>query len=143
MTKKKSKQTPIPHRRNALHQGLPGLEFPNIKPEDLIALTPEQKSEKFLTKYMQIVDPIIRYSEYFDSTAKEISVIYKQIKVGYINLVVTEKWTEKKYVAVINRIFEQKSEINTFILDRIGFMYDNGVLDQQENNRNSVRRVNR
>lgn len=141
VAKKKTKQTQTPYKRSALHQGLPGLEFPNIKPEDLIALTPEQKSEKFISKYMEVVDPIKRFPQYFNHTAKDVSVIYRQIKVGYVNLVATEKWTEKKYVAVINYIFENTGEINSFTLDRMGFMYDNGALKKRENN--SVRRVNR
>jgi len=122
----------IPIKRNPLMSGSEGLSFDNIESEELILLTDSQKSEKFLSKYLEVVHPFTRFKEYFNSSAKTNSHLLKEIKTFYIKLVLSEKWSEKKYVACINDIFENKLVLGVTTLDLAGIKFDKGQLASQK-----------
>jgi hypothetical protein len=130
----------LPNRRNPLFMNHQGLPFDNIPEEIVTKRTDKQEADRFLTKYMQIVDPIITYQEYFDSTAKSIEYIFREIKVYYQKLVLNANWTERKYVAVINNIFENRMVFGVIALDRAGLLYDKGQLDTKSQPKRVERR---
>lgn len=134
----------LPIKRTPIMIGQQGLNFGNIPEEDVTKLTDDQKAAKFLSKYQQVVDPVITYEDYFKSTAKSIDFIFREVKLYYKKLVLDSGWTERKYVAVINNIFENKMIFGVISLDRAGLFFDRGLLDKPKNNgRRSTREERR
>lgn len=119
-------------KNDPLLQGKKGLEFDNISESESTELTPAQKATVFLSKYMDVIDPIDTYSDYFHTSAKGEAWELKDIKTQYVNLVVSEKWSEEKYVAVINDIFENRAIFSPLTLDIRGRMYEQGSLSSQQ-----------
>ena len=130
----------IPNKRNPLMTGESGLSFDNILSEDITKLTDKQKAARFLSKYFEVVRPLTRFKEYFSSSAKTHAHIFKEIKSFYIKLVVTSKWSEKKFVACINDIFENKNILSVTTLDLAGIRYDKGLLSAQVRIKENERR---
>lgn len=97
-----------------------------------IPLTDDQKVDVFISKYMDIVDPIAIYKNYFESSAKGVDHILLEIKRYYKVLVLGGKWSEKKYVACVNDILEHKVQLNVITLERRGFMFDSNSLSSQK-----------
>lgn len=119
-------------KRTPLMIGQQGLNFGNILEEDVTKLTDDQKAKRFLSKYQEVVDPIVTYEDYFHSSAKSIDFIFKEIKTYYKKLVLESGWTERKYVASVNNILENKMIFGIMSLDRSGLFYDRGLLDKNE-----------
>lgn len=94
-------------------------------------LTDEEKVDFFMSKYMEVVNPVERYKKYFESSAKGLDHILRDIKLYYKKLVVEGNWTEKKYVAVINDLLENRTVISITTLDRSGLMFDKEQLASQ------------
>lgn len=121
-------------RRHPLYQGEPTLDFGEDL--DITELTEEQKCSLFLSKYQELVDPLVKYEKYFNSTAKGIDHIFRDVKLYYKKLVLEGTWTEKKYVTVLDDIFSNRAIFSVVTLDRAGLMFDRGGLSSQR----SVRR---
>lgn len=98
---------------------------------DVTELTPEQKTDAFLSKYQRVVDPIVTYDKYFKSSAKGIDHIFRDVKLYYKKLVVEGTWSERKYVAVLDDIFTNRTILTVATLDFTGLRYDNGTLNSQ------------
>lgn len=130
------KKPPAIH--NPLFNHEPTLDFG--EDFDLNVLSDEEKSDAFLAKYMNIVDPIITYAKYFESSAKSVDHIFKEVKIYHKKLVVNGSWSERKYVEVINDLFENRVIISVVTLDRSGLMYDKGQLSSQRKSRRTGRR---
>lgn len=101
-----------------------GNDFPKI-------LTNDEKADVFMSKYMDVVNPVARYQKYFESSAKGLDHILRDIKLYYKKLVVEGQWTEKKYVEVINDLLENRTVISITTLDRSGLMFDKEQLASQ------------
>jgi hypothetical protein len=113
----------ISNRRNPLLTGEATLDFGEINEE--LVITDDQKADAFLSKWMEKVDPFIRYESYFKTSAKDDAHILLEVKRYYKKLVVEEEaWTERKYVAVINDCFKNKVSIGPVTLDVQGRIYD-------------------
>lgn len=125
-------------RKDPLLQGAQGLIFDNMKPEDVFELTDAQKATKFLSKYMEVIDPFVTYKEYFQASAKGEAWDMKDVKTQYVALVLKGNWSEEKYVTVINDIFENGAVFSPLTLDFRGRMYEAGQLASQK--RQSTRR---
>lgn len=119
--------------RHPLYQGENALDFG--EDFNLTELTPEQETDAFLSKYQQIVDPIVKYSKYFESSAKGIDHIFRDVKIYYKKLVIEGNWSEKKYVAVLDDIFTNRAVLTITTLDLAGLRYDNGKLTSQRSTR--------
>lgn len=133
----------LPIKRTPIMLGQQGLNFGNIPEEDVTKLTDDQKAARFLSKYQQVVDPVITYEDYFRSSAKSIDFIFKEIKTYYKKLVVNGDWSERKYVASVNNILENKMIFGVISLDRAGLFFDRGLLDKPKNERRSTREERR
>lgn len=131
----------LPVKRNPLFQGNMGLNFDNLEsPEDLIELTPQQKADKFMSKYLDVFQPFTRFKEYFDGSAKTGSHILRDVKLYYSKLVIDGKWTEKKYVACVNDIFANKMVFSVVTLDAAGLRFDKGLLASQQDSSSGGRK---
>lgn len=109
-------------KRHPLFQGENTLDFGDEF--DVQSLTDEQKADSFMSKYMDVINPIKTYETYFKSSAKSVDHILRDVKLYYRKLVLTNKWSEKKYVKVINQIFEKKLPLTVATLDRGGLIHD-------------------
>lgn len=123
----------IANKHNPLFKEQQGLQFDNIN-DPITILTEDQKVDKFLSKYLEVVNPVSTYKSYFESSAKEINHILKEIKNYYKKLVLNGTWSEKKYVLVINDIFENKMLFSVNTLDISGLKYDKGTLENKSGN---------
>lgn len=103
-------------------------------------LTDEQKADLFMSKYMDTMKPLERYSKYFESSAKSFEHILRDVKLNYKKLVLNGSWTERKYVTVIDDILTNRSVLSVITLDRGGLMYDKNNLASQRNSRGNGRR---
>lgn len=130
----------LPIKRTPIMLGQKGLAFGNIPEEDVTKLTDKQKTQQFISKYMQVFDPMTRYKEYFESSAKGVDMILKEIKTYHKKLVLEKGWSERKYVAAVNNILENKMVFGVITLDRAGLLYDKGLLDNESNTTKTVRR---
>lgn len=130
----------LPIKRTPIMLGQKGLAFGNIPEEDVTKLTDKQKTQQFISKYMQVFDPMTRYKEYFESSAKGVDMILKEIKTYHKKLVLEKGWSERKYVAAINNILENKMVFGVITLDRAGLLYDKGLLNNESNTTKTVRR---
>lgn len=130
----------LPIKRTPIMLGQKGLAFGNIPEEDVTKLTDKQKTSQFISKYMQVFDPMERYKEYFESSAKGVDMILKEIKTYHKKLVLEKGWSERKYVAAVNNILENKMIFGVITLDRAGLLYDKGLLNNESNAPKTVRR---
>jgi hypothetical protein len=130
----------LPIKRTPVMLGQKGLAFGNIPEEDVTKLTDKQKTQQFISKYMQVFDPMTRYKEYFESSAKGVDMILKEIKTYHKKLVLEKGWSERKYVAAVNNILENKMVFGVITLDRAGLLYDKGLLNNESNATKTVRR---
>lgn len=134
----------ISARRNPLMKGEATLDF-GLEAEEDIAITDEQKTDAFMSKWMDVVDPFVRYKKYFESAAKDDAHILLEVKRYYRKLVIDGSWTEKKYVAVVNDCMNNNMTITPVTLDVKGRMYDDGKMStgarrSGSGNRNTGRR---
>lgn len=139
MAKKKPSKFGVA-RRDPLLTGLPGLDFETIETAEVIELTPEQKATAFLTRYLETERPISRYHSYFEASVKGEAWELKELKNFYGKLVATEKWTEEKFISVVNSIYRDNQVMSAVVLDARGRMFDNGAFKEPEKRGNSRRR---
>lgn len=142
MSRKKSPRS-VPVSRDALFQEDEMLPFDDPSEAAMLAtLTVEQRMDKFMSKYMALVDPFTVYADYFAHALKESAHILLDIKRNYKTFVLEDGWTEQKYVAVVNALCLGGADINKFTLQAHGSMYDLGKLPSGKKKR-STRRINR
>lgn len=98
---------------------------------DDVILSDEQKKDKFMSKYMDIIDPVKEYENYFKNSAKSCGHILRDIKMFYGKLVLDSEWDERKYVACVNDLLEKNVSINVATLDNAGRSFDKGLLASQ------------
>lgn len=121
-------------RRDPLMQRKTPLEFDNVERDELLALSDEQKQDRFLSRWMDTVHPFSAYPRVFkrgDRAADDANKIFREIKNFYKRYVINGEWSEKKYVIVINAIFEQRAMLGPLTIDRFGKTYDEGNLPSQ------------
>lgn len=126
-------------KHHPLFQNEETLDFGEF--EDVTELTVDQEVDAFLSKYMDVINPVGTYKTYFDSSAKTIDHILRDVKLYYKKLVLEGKWSERKYVEVINSIFEQKLPISVTVLDTSGLMFDRKALPSQKRSNGRRRRI--
>lgn len=126
-----------------LFQGIPGLEFDGMAPEDVIATTPEQKAGAFLSRYLEIEHPLTQFKTYFQNSVKGEAWEFKELKRFYIQLVVSGKWTEAKFITVVNSIYRDNHSMTAPTLDARGKFFDQGSLKGPDDKPGNSRRRGR
>lgn len=139
MAKKKPSKFGVA-RRDPLLTGLPGLEFEEIETAEVIELTPEQKATAFLTRYLETERPISCFNSYFEASVKGEAWELKELKNFYRKLVVPDKWSEEKFVSVVNSIYRDNQVMSAVVLDARGRMFDNGAFKEPDKRGSSRRR---
>ena len=95
-------------------------------------LTEEQQATRFMSRWQEKVDPLIRYKDYFESSAKTSSHIFKEIRRFYLQLVINGNWSDGKFVAVVGKIMsDNQHTVNTPTLDVVGRQYDREQIKTQ------------
>jgi hypothetical protein len=107
------------------------LSFDNISENETLKLSEEQAKDAFLSKWMDVVDPFIEYPKIFKNDAAESRKLLREIKNFYKRYVIDAAWSEKKYVFVINSIFETRSVFGPYSIERFGKLYDTEALPSQ------------
>lgn len=126
MTKRKTKFGSV--KRDPLLQQLPGLAFDNLDPAQVIELTDSQKATAFISRYLATEHPISNYRAYFESSIKGEAWELKELKGFFIELVIANKWSEEKLIAVVNSIYRDNQIMSIPSVDARGRMYDQGRL---------------
>lgn len=134
MTKK------IPAKRNPRLQKRPPLTFDNISKDDLITLTPREQTDAFMSKYLDVFNPVGKYKEYFDSSGYTISHLLKIIKQNYKTLVLDKNWDEVKFVTITNEIFETERMFAPGTYDFLSRLYDKNELESQQGHNSRIKR---
>lgn len=117
-----------------------GLDFENLKPAEVVELTDEQKATAFLSRYLETEHPISRYRPYFEASVKGEAWELKELKQFYLQLVVSGKWSEDKFIEIVNSIYRDNQVMSAVVLDARGRMFDNGALKEPVKRGNSRRR---
>lgn len=138
MSKKRSKFDSV--KNDPLFQQQPGLIFDNLSPESVIELTEDQKMTSFVSRYLANEHPISRFKDYFEASVKGEAWELKELKLLYKKLVLSEKWSEEKFVAVVNSIYRDKQFMTEPTLDARGKMFDQGRLVSTEKTVSSRRK---
>lgn len=106
------------------------LSFDNV--QESVVLSDEEKASYFLSQYNELMNPFERFPGYWESTALDYDITLAKLREGYKRYVLGKfSWTEDKYVAVINEIFEREMTFTQFSFDRISKLYDREDLDSQ------------
>ena len=113
----------LPAKRDPLLTGQEPLIADDEVEEDGY-LTEEQEATIFMSRWQERVDPFVQYEEYFRSSAKSSGHILKEIRQFYIKLVVNGVWSDKKFVAVIDRLMQDSQYISAPSMDAVGRQYD-------------------
>lgn len=121
----------MPKKHHPFYKGHSMLDF-GEQTEDLLVKTDRQKMDGFLSKYMDLFNPVEEYEKYFQNSAKTVDHILKEVKTFYKKLVIDGGWSEKKYVVVLNDIFENNVPLSLPVLDNKGFLFDKEMLDSQK-----------
>lgn len=121
----------LPAKRNPLLQRATPLGFDNVTQEDLLVLTDDQKADRFLSRWMELVDPFITYKKVFPRGDSDQKRILKEIKNFYKRFVLKEAWTEQKYFTVVNAMLEARAQVGPLTIERFGKLYDNEGLPEQ------------
>lgn len=127
----------VPTKRHPLFQKENTLDFGDFEVDEL---TEDQKTDAFISKYMDVFDPIKTYEKYFKSSAKSVDHILRDVKLYYKKLVLQGEWSEKKYVVVINDIFENNTPFTVVTLDRNGLLFEKEQLASQRRAKTGSRR---
>lgn len=138
MTKRKTKFDSV--RKDPLLQQQPGLVFDGLLPEEVIQLTDEQKATAFISRYLEVERPFSSFPEYFKSSVKGEAWELRELKTHFKNLVITEKWTEKKFISVVNSIYRDNQIMSIPSLDARGRIFDQGRLSSGKPETSSRRR---
>lgn len=138
MAKKKTKFDSV--KRDPLLQQLPGLQFDNLDPAQVIELTPAQQATAFISRYLETEHPLSRYQAYFESSLKGEGWELRELKNFFLDLVVSGKWTEDKLITVVNSIYQDNQIMSVPSLDARGRMYDQGRLGFKEQEQSSRRK---
>ena len=109
----------LPIKRDPFFNGkMAPLDFGD-ETESLMEMTPEQKTSKFLSDYMEEQNPVGKYESYFNASAKSTGHLLKDIKLYYKRLVIEGAWTYEKYIAALDIVFNEFLELNVVTLDRV------------------------
>lgn len=129
--------TPLKRSARLLNPG-GALNFDNA--EQTVVLSAEEKASYFMSQYNEIVDPFRRFPGYWESTAIDFEITLGKIRDGYKRYVLGSfGWSEDKFVAVVNEIFDREMVFTQFSYDRISKLYDREELESQ-NERSERRR---
>ena len=123
------KHTPV--KRNPLMQKETPLSFDNASTEELLELTEDQKADRFLSRWMELVNPFVTYKKVFPRGDSDQKRILREIKNFYKRYVLTDGWTEQKYVLVVNALLDARAQVGPVSIERFGKMYDNEALPAQ------------
>lgn len=130
--------TKIPSKRDPrFNKSQPALNFDNYEEEEITLTTDKEKATNFLSRYQQTIHPITKYEKYFKGSAKDIDHIFNEVKNFYTRLVLRGDWGERKFVTVVNDIFENKATLSLMVFDRCGLMYEKEELASQRRARKS------
>lgn len=114
----------VSSRRNPEHQGQPSL-FDGVDDEiEHNNLTDDSKATNFLSRFHEFIDPVSKYSSYFETSAMGMDHIFREVKRFYIKLVLENGWSERKYVYAVESVFYSKQTITPTSLDIAGRRYD-------------------
>lgn len=120
-------------KNDPLFQQQPGLEFDNLKAGESIELTDSQKATGFISRYLDHLKEGDLYHEklepYFKGSVKDWGWELRDFKRFYVQLVVSGKWPEKKYIVVLDSIIADNQILGDVVLDVRGKMYDQGRLE--------------
>lgn len=94
--------------------------------EEVTTLDAQQLTDRFLAQYMDRINPVGRYRSYFDSSAKGVDHLMKEVKVFYKKLVLDGNWSEEKYVNVLDQVFRAGAPLGVMSLENHGRRYDSG-----------------
>lgn len=127
-------------KRNPLMQRATPLQFDGLDKEDLIALTDEQKADRFLSRWMDLMHPFSTFKAAFKGGEKDHKRILREIKNFYTRYVLNEGWEERKYVMVINGLLDARMPVSPASIERFGKKYDDESLPAQIRAKREARR---
>jgi hypothetical protein len=120
-------------KNDPLFQQQPALQFDNLQPEEAIELTDAQKAAGFISRYLDHLKEGDLYHKklepYFKGSVKDWGWELRDFKRFYLQLVVSGKWPEKKFITVLDSIISDNQILGDVVLDVRGKMYDQGRLE--------------
>lgn len=101
-----------------------------------VVLSDEERASYFMSQYNEIVDPFRRFPRYWELSGIDYEITLGQLRNSYKRYVLgSHGWTEDKFVAVAEQIFERELLFTQFSFDRMGKLYERRELDAQPRER--------
>lgn len=136
----------MPPRKNAAQSGKFGpvtkktpwfdecqsvLAYDGMTVEEIKALTPQQKADKFFSQWMEKADPFTRYANYLGSGRETPAIVMGKAKRLYKNMVLKQGWEEIKFVMVLDHMFNSNIMFSNKVCEECGVLYDDEELPFQ------------
>ena len=128
-------------RRHPLFQGNSVLTFDEYSEEEISHLTVSQKQDKFVSQWVEHIDPVERYKNFFNRTKDPVDVVMKKVKNFYKRYVVENDWREQKYALVLDHIFQHNMALYPTSFDNVGKLYEQGRLISQQKAKKFRKRI--
>lgn len=94
-----------------LNQVVP-LEFDELDKNDLLELTADQKTDRFMSQWMRLMHPLTAYKNYFQRAERGRERVLHEVKMFYKKLVVNGGWSEQKFVLVVDHLLKNNSMLS-------------------------------
>lgn len=130
----------IAAKHNPLFSKKTPLEFDNFSEDELTALTSQQRADKFMSNWLQVMRPFTNYKRYFEESPKSQDHILREVKNYYSRYVVKGGWGEQKYVMIVDSILINRLSLTPSMFDRTEKLYEEGRLEVQMREKRKRRR---
>ena len=118
-------------KKNPLYNKNKPILFDNIEEDAILRMTPNQEAEFFMSRWLELIDPIIIYSKYFKNSTITKDRIFHSVKIYFIRKVIESDWTEQKYVMVLDHMMRNNIHIIDKTIDDNGILFDEERLELQ------------
>lgn len=143
MTNRKKRSNRFTGLHNPLYNEVTPLSFDNQNEIDVLKLTEDQATERFISQWMKRIDPFDRYKKKLLGQEESPGRTVNMIKNMYRRYVIHQGWTESKYAMVVDSILTSRDPMIPDMIEKHGKMYDEERLEIQQIARRASKRKGR
>ena len=118
-------------KKDPFLQGETTLKFDNFDEEQISELTESQKSDKFMSYWLEVIDPFVKYERFFEESDKSHDLNLNMIKNFHVKYVLRGSWSDRKFVMIIDNILINRFAISIKAFEKSEQLYKEGRLPIQ------------